>query len=174
MSGSWDLPDGVLDALAARLAVLRPIVSVEAGSGRSTAVLAEWSQQLVSLEHGEQFAADTWAGVPAHLRQRVDLLRVDLVPFETPAGTFPWYDAGLSGTIDFALIDGPPGAAVGRQAAGFALLPHLNADGEAWLDDAGRAHEQACLALWQRHLPITVEPHPTLPRIAIIRRTGDQ
>lgn len=168
---SWALPDDVLASLAARLDVIRPDLAVEAGSGRSTAVLARHARRVVSLEHSTRFARETLAGIEG--AGNVDLRRVDLVPTATPAGQFRWYDTAMPDKIGFALIDGPPGYAVGRQAAGFEILPRMVPGGEVWLDDAERDHEQECLQLWAEHLPIRIEQHPTHPRIAIIRVHSD-
>ena len=162
----WALPDDVLDALAERLEVLQPDIAVEAGSGRSTRILARYATHVVTLEHHPKFARQT---VGDGLPDNVDLRTAALAPYRTPAGRFPWYDTVLSGRIDFALIDGPPGESVGRQAAGFALLPLLSADGECWLDDYTRDHERTCATLWTEHLPIVVQPHPDHDRLAVIR-----
>lgn len=163
----WTLPDDVLAALDFHLADLRPDITVEAGSGRSTAVMARHARHHVALEHLPVIARTTRQQTAS---DTLDLRVVDLVKYDTPAGTFPWYDTDLPGPIDFALIDGPPGRKVGREAAGFAIVPLLAADGEIWLDDADRDHEQHCLALWTAHLPIVVTPHPQFARVATIRR----
>lgn len=164
----WALPDDVLAALDRRLAVLKPTLTVEAGSGRSTAVLARHARTHIALEHLPKIAVATRS--QAH-HASLDLRVVDLVPYVTPAGTFRWYDTELPDQIEFALIDGPPGRKVGRESAGFAIVPQLAPDGEIWLDDANRDHEQHCLALWTEHLPIVVTPHPQFERIVTIRRT---
>lgn len=36
-------------------------------------------------------------------------------------------------------------------------------------DETHRDHERECLDLWTAYLPVTVEPHPDHPRIAILR-----
>ena len=164
----WTLPDDVLDALDRHLTGLKPDVTVEAGSGRSTAVMVRHARQHVALEHLPAIGRDTrqQADSPS-----LDLRIVDLVPYATPAGQFAWYDTELPPVIDFALIDGPPGRKVGREAAAFAIVPNLAPDGEIWLDDADRDHEQHCLSLWAAHLPIEVTPHPRFSRVVTIRRT---
>jgi hypothetical protein len=165
----WALPDDVLAALDQHLADLQPTLTVEAGSGRSTAVLARHARRHIALEHLPKIAVATRSQAR---HASLDLRVVDLVPYKTPAGTFRWYDTELPDQIEFALIDGPPGRRVGREAAGFAIVPQLAADGEIWLDDADRDHEQHCLDLWTAHLPIVVTAHPTFDRIVTIRRTS--
>jgi hypothetical protein len=164
----WALPDDVLAGLDTHLAEVGPDLTVEAGSGRSTAVLARHSKRHIALEHLPKIAIQTRQHTPH--ADTLDLRVVPLVPYPTPAGRFLWYDTDLPAGIDFALIDGPPGRKVGRQAAGFAIIPNLAPDGEVWLDDADRDHEQHCLSLWTAHLPIAVQPHPRFARIVIIRR----
>jgi hypothetical protein len=166
----WALPDDVLAGLDRHLAALRPALTVESGSGRSTAVLARHSRHQIALEHLQTIAGQTAQQAPY---DTLDLRVVPIVSYPTPAGTFLWYDTTLPGQIEFALIDGPPGRKVGRQAAGFAIIPNLAPGAEVWLDDADRDHEQHCLQLWSEHLPIVVAPHPTFERVAIIRRSDD-
>ena len=166
---SWALPDDVLAALDRYLAVLKPTLTVEAGSGLSTAVLARHARTHIALEHLPEFGAVTRSQAR---HDSLDLRVVDLVPYVTPAGTFRWYDTRLPDQIEFALIDGPPGRRVGREAAGFAIVPQLAEGGEIWLDDANCEHEQHCLALWTEHLPIVVAAHPQFERIVTIRRTS--
>jgi len=163
----WTLPDDVLAALDGHLADLKPALTVEAGSGRSTAVLARRSRRHIALEHLPKIGIETRQQTPY---DTLDLRIAPLIRYRTPAGKFLWYDTDLPDGIDFALIDGPPGRKVGRQAAGFAIIPNLAPDGEVWLDDADRDHEQHCLTLWAEHLPIVVTAHPRFARIVIIRR----
>jgi predicted O-methyltransferase YrrM len=163
----WALPDDVLNELDRHLQNTKPDLAVEAGSGRSTAVLARRCRRVVSFEHMPNIARQTMRPIATG---NVDVRVARLKPYRTPAGTFRWYDTPTPDGIDFALIDGPPGRKVGRQAAGFAIIPNVKDDGVVWLDDADRDHEQQCLALWSKHLPIIVEPHPTFDRIAIIRK----
>lgn len=165
-SNRWALPDQALDALRVRLAELRPPIAVEAGSGRSTYVMAEHVGRLVTLEHERRFA-DRLVGLPGN----VDVRCVPLASMITTAGVFRWYDTPLPDGVGFALIDGPPGS-IGRGGALFALAPHLAAGAEVWLDDIDRPGEQAILEAWSEHLGATWEPHPTVPRLAVIRMPG--
>lgn len=125
---------------------------VEAGSGQSTAIMAQHGR-VVALEHMAEFAKKSRVLAPT---AEVRLCR--LKPFHTLAGNFRWYDTQLPNRIDFALIDGPPGLSVGRQAALFALWPYLSPGWEIWLDDADREHEKECLEMWARYFQFQVEP----------------
>lgn len=159
---TWALPDDALDALRVRLGELRPDVAVEAGSGRSTYVLAEGAGRVVTLEHQREFAGRL-VGLPAN----VDVRCVPLTPLETPAGTCQWYQADMPYGVGFALVDGPPGR-IGRGGALFALAPHLAPGAEVWLDDCDRPGEQKILGQWAEHLGAMWERHPKVPRIAVV------
>lgn len=159
---TWALPDDALDALRVRLDDLEPGLVVEAGSGRSTYVLADCAGSVVTLEHQREFA-DRLVGLPGNVDVRV----APLMPLETSAGVFKWYQADLPDGVEFALIDGPPGK-IGRGGALFALAPHLAPGAEVWLDDCDRPGEQKALAAWAEHLGATWERHPKVPRIAVV------
>lgn len=155
MSGQWAMDENDLNLLASHM---KPGMRVlEAGSGRSTVAMGKAGANVLSLEHNifywkmtQQWVRD--GGVNGNVR--VDLTGIRLFP--SPVGSLPWYDAELDGKFDFILVDGPP-MKIGRKAAGFQLLPHLIEEGELWLDDAYRPHEQECLDVWAKHFPITVE-----------------
>lgn len=160
---TWALPDDALDALRVRLGELRPGLVVEAGSGRSTYVLADCADRVVTLEHERRFA-DRLVGLPGN----VDVRCVPLTRIGTAAGPYRWYATDLPDGVEFALIDGPPGS-IGRGGALFALAPHLAPGAEVWLDDADRPGEQVALAAWGEHLGATWGRHPSVPRIAVVR-----
>lgn len=164
----WELRPESLELLEKRLSELSPSLILEAGSGVSTEVLSRYGR-TISLEHLPRFARKSRALAP---KAEVRLCR--LKAFRTLAGTFRWYDTRLPSGIDFALIDGPPGLSVGRQAALFALYPYLAPSWEIWLDDFDRDHERYCLDLWSSFFPIEVEPISVSlarirPRKALVR-----
>jgi hypothetical protein len=146
--------DADLAMLDERLAVLRPQLAVECGSGASTRILRVHAARAITLEHLERWAADTeiyCADVGPG-----ELIVAPIVDVGTPAGLLPFYDVELPDGIDFALIDGPPGT-IGRSGTLFALWPHLAERAVVWLDDADREAEERALLLWQRHYPIRIE-----------------
>lgn len=145
----WELRAETLELLDARLEELKPRRILEAGSGRSTAVLSKHAE-TISLEHHPKYAEQTRALAPGAFVRLCQLRR-----FNTLAGSFKWYSTLMPEGIDFALIDGPP-LSIGRQAALFALWPHLSNGWEIWLDDADRPHEQECLRIWADYFKFTV------------------
>jgi len=147
----WELREESLELLDKRLEELKPRLIVEAGSGKSTAVLSRHAR-TISLEHLPRYAAESKLLAPD-----AEIRLAPLRDFHTLAGTFRWYDAELPSGIDFALIDGPPGLTAGREAALFALWPYLSPRWEIWLDDVDRAHEKACLKLWSKFFLFRVE-----------------
>ncbi|MFL1441808.1 glycosyltransferase [Nocardiopsis protaetiae] len=154
-----------------------PRLIVEAGSGASTVLLAEYARatgaRVVSLEHQERYR-DATAQLLADrgLTGHVDLRLVPLI--STPAG--PWYDTELPDGIDLVLVDGPPEGAGGRAAALGAVLPHLADDAELLLDDASRPGERAALARWEREFGARVERVGTggkdMARVTVPEVTG--
>lgn len=168
-TGPWVLPHGTALELAAALERDQPSTILEAGSGASTVLLAEYAARhpgttVVSLEQDRAYAARTAAMLQqAGLADAVQLHTAPLTTVETPSGRHPWYDHQLPGQIDLALIDGPTEASGGREAALHALWPHLAPGWQVWLDDADRRGERQALAAWQRHHGVAVrrlrQPH---------------
>jgi hypothetical protein len=137
--------------LADRLRELRPKVAVEFGSGFSTALVALYADETLSLDNSTRWAAP-WPCV------RICDVR---------GGT---YKTNLPDGIEFALIDGPRAMKYGRQGTFPHLWPHLAEAFEVWLDDADREHEQTILADWQKRFPINVEYVATGKGLAVITR----
>lgn len=165
--GGWALDRHTAVELAAWLDHIRPGLVVEAGSGATTVVLADYATRtgakVVSLEHDGRYLARTADLLAQHrLGGVVDLRHAPLSTVDTPDGPAPWYDTVLPDGIGMALVDGPPGT-VGRQGALYALWPHLADGAHVWLDDADRPGEQAALSRWARHLPVRIRLLP-LPR----------
>lgn len=142
---TWALPAPALKALDNRLAVLKPRLAVESGSGESTLVLARHSEKVVSLEHDRRWAAHVRARflTEAQPMDHVRIINAKLGHVMTPKGRFPWYRARLPDGIDFALIDGPP-CRIGRGGAGWQILPKMSPDGEVWVDDYQHMESHPC------------------------------
>lgn len=165
----WALDQATARELAAWLDHARPATILEAGSGASTVLLAEYAARtgatVVSLEHSPVHAARTeqllreWG-----LADRVHLRPAPIVATDTG----PWYAAQICDPIDFALIDGPPGT-IGRNAALPHLYPHLRGDWRVWVDDADRPGEHAAVTDWARRLPVYVKHHDLPKGLAVIR-----
>jgi hypothetical protein len=147
----WALDAPGAQLVHSRLIGRRPRLIVEAGSGASTVLLAEYARtagaRVVSLEHQAQYREAT-ARLLAE-RCLADYVDLRLAPLmSTPAG--PWYHTPLPDGIDLALVDGPPEGAGGRAAALPELLAHLAEGAELVLDDAHRPGERTALAQWER------------------------
>lgn len=173
----WALDWWTAHELAAHLNRTEPSTVVEAGSGASTILLAEYASRtgarIVSLEHQPTYAALT----AQKLRERglsefVDLRRANLTQLDTPAGTLRWYDTPLPDRVDFALVDGPPGI-VGRTGALFALWPSLTGDWTVWLDDGSRDGERAAVKAWEGFLPVSART-VDLPRGLTVVTAADR
>lgn len=151
MFNSWMLGQDTCLLLVDRLRELRPKVAVEFGSGFSTALMALYCEQLVSLDHQAAHAAK-WPCVT-------------VAPVAN--GT---YNTKLPDGVEFALIDGPPAKRHGRQGTFPHLWPHLAERFEVWLDDYDRDYERSIVADWQSRFPIDVRRVDTAKGLAVITR----
>lgn len=151
--GNWTLDRKTAIELAAHLRHTQPSDILECGSGYSTVVLAEYARdtgaRVTTLEHDPLWMSQTRGILIAQgLAEYVDLRLAPLTRVELPNKHLAyWYDTKMPESIDFALIDGPPGK-YGRNAAMHAIRPYLAPKWEAWLDDANRQGEQAALEEW--------------------------
>jgi predicted O-methyltransferase YrrM len=157
----WMIPDDALTVIAGLVAERRPRLIVEAGSGRSTIVLADALRslgggKLISLEHLEEFCESTRAllltnglGAFAEVRH---------APLEEHGETEPltpsWYARLAWGdleAIDLLLVDGPPGHSgpLARDPAVPLLRDRLTPGALVILDDTHRPAEQEILRHWK-------------------------
>lgn len=149
----WTINHPLAEKLSAYLEREQPRHILEAGSGASTVLLADYARRhqatLTSLEHDPQYYARTQQMLQERgLQEHIDLRLAPLQPYKCSDGkSYPWYSAEAPGPFDFVLLDGPPERS-GRQAALFAVAPHLARDWVIWLHDGARTHEQACVELW--------------------------
>jgi len=136
--------------LVERLQELKPKVAVEFGSGFSTALLALYSDTLVSLENSVKYAAP-WPCV------RICKIEAGRYVTTLPDG------------VEFVLIDGPIARRYGRQETLPQVWPHLASNYEVWLDDFKRPHEKQIVRAWRNTYPIQVQRVNTAKGLAIIR-----
>jgi predicted O-methyltransferase YrrM len=175
--GGWTLGVPGARLIAQALRDRLPTCIVEAGSGTSTVVFAEYAQwgetEVVSLESDAMYFQATKAMlIDRELDARVDLRVVPLDVYPVRGRDYLWYEnKDLPDGIDFALIDGPPGhVSTGRAAALPALWPRLAPDFELWLDDAQRSREANSLRLW-KEFNVQIELFDNGPKqMARIRR----
>lgn len=154
-------PDDACETLRDLVAETKPKLILEAGSGRSTVVLAEavraYGGHVVSLEHDYGYQCETQRLLVAHnLAEHAD---VRLAPLE---GEPPWYAASawvdLHG-IGLLFVDGPPGstARYAREPA-LNLLRHRLLPGcVVVLDDTNRRDEREIWRSWKLADPVHVQ-----------------
>ncbi len=147
----WMLPDDALDIVTGLIHERRPEVIVEAGSGRSTVIIADTLSRmgdgyLVSLEHLAEFDLSTTEWLAAnHLDEFAEVRYAPIVDC--------WYDpaawADLT-DIDMLIVDGPPGhlSHLAREPAMRRLADKLSPGAIVILDDAHRRDEQMILQRW--------------------------
>lgn len=151
---------------------------LEVGSGSSTPVLAALAARhgfgIVSLENHEgsaRYVRAALQGSPGE--SSVELVVAGFRRRHYPDGKgYWWYDIDLGrhgAPFDLVIIDGPMGTLVGRNGAIPEIFPFLTACHRIYLDDANRAHEQACMDEWlARHPFMTVERPATCRGMAKI------
>jgi hypothetical protein len=119
---------------------------VELGPGLSTRVLAARfpDASILGIEHDEK-----WCELLKEEFRETVQVTVRHAPLDSATG---WYDLrGVElGTVDFLLVDGPPGG-LGREirAGALALVPALGRNAVVILDDTDRSDERAAVAKWQ-------------------------
>ncbi|WP_250562432.1 class I SAM-dependent methyltransferase [Sphaerisporangium fuscum] len=180
----WAASPDVLRLLIERIAVDRPGLVVECGSGSSSvwlgyAVQRSGGGRVVALEHDERFAETSRDLVAAHgLQDVVEIRHAPLTPWTSEeAETIPWYDTSAVSDlteIGLVFVDGPPGATdpLVRYPAVPVLLPRC-ADG-AWivLDDTARPAEREVADRWLRERPeLAGTSYPAEKGAMVFRRT---
>jgi|GEM_PF-912485 len=150
----WSVTPAMASRLAGRLAEQRPQRVLEAGSGVSTALLARYAAltgaEVVTLEHDPRFLRQTATLLERlALHRAVDLRLVALKPLGGHGGgQARWYKPLPAGQFDMVFVDGPP-QQVGRGGTLAAVAGQLSAEGELWLHNGHRQHEQECLRAWR-------------------------
>ncbi len=145
------LPDDAIDILALLIREHRPEVIVEAGSGRSTVMLADVLSRmgdgyLVSLEHLPEFELSTTQWLAENSLD--EFAEVRYAPIVNG-----WYDpaawADLT-DIDILIVDGPPGhlSPLAREPALPLLLDRLSPGSVVVLDDTNREQEREIVLRW--------------------------
>lgn len=151
---SWSVTPAMAGCLIEELSRRRPRRILEAGSGVSTALLARYAAltgaEVVTLEHDPRFLRQTAAQLDRlALRRAVDLQLVSLKPLWGHGGDQArWYKPLPEGEFDLVFVDGPP-QQLGRGATLPAIASQISADGELWLHNGHRQHEQDCLRAWR-------------------------
>ena len=144
-SRGWAASPDFLLTLAHITKSIRPRLTVELGSGTSTLVLAKsGAKKIISLDHSQEFGAQTRAMLVAHKVRGVEIRIHELEAY--PSG-YKWYAKstikGIS-KIDLLVIDGPPSAtnSDARYPAFEHLVPLLSPNATIILDDVFREEER--------------------------------
>lgn len=159
-STGWMLPDDACAVLARLVEQHQPELIVEAGSGRSTVVLAEALDRLgrgrvVALEHDPgYFAATSWMLVESGLAGYADVRLARLEPHGREGLLADhWYARAGWDDLDgvgMLVVDGPPGGG-SRYARGPALpllRDRMRPGAVIVLDDINRESERTIWRDW--------------------------
>lgn len=165
--GSWALTPDAAAILAREVAIRRPGVIVELGSGVSTVMVGRLLQQLgagklISLDHDTDWAAETRRHIAASgLQDFVEVYDAPLRRQEFDGREYEWYtlpdQLGDIEQIDMITVDGPPQSAdtgiLSRYPALPAFAGKLSARAVIYIDDARRDTEKAMVERWLENYP---------------------
>jgi len=165
--GDYALTADAAAVLARQVALRKPKLVVELGSGVSTILVgtmlrAQGFGRLVSLDHDPSWAEETRRQIRAGgLEQQVEVLDAPLTRQDVDGESFAWYaiPAKLeqTGVIDLLIVDGPPQAGdpggLPRYPALPKLLPLMSPDAEIFVDDARRPGETEMVRRWLARYP---------------------
>lgn len=161
----WAIPDDALALLAGLVELHRPALILEAGSGRSTIVLADalrkvGSGRLIALEHQRKFADEANSilgfndldGLAEARFAPLSAHRLDLPASPRWYARRSWADLH---EIAMLIVDGPPGhvSELAREPALPLLHDRLAAGAVIVLDDTHRSWEQEILRRWETNFP---------------------
>jgi predicted O-methyltransferase YrrM len=182
--GGWALTADAAALLAREVALLRPKVVVELGSGVSTVLLGrlfkQWGEgKVYSLDHDAAWAERTRQHLRAsHIEQHAEVLDAPLARQRFGDRDYLWYsvpEAVRSLSIDLLIVDGPPAAlepnGMPRYPALPAFLAQLSPQAVVYVDDARRPQEQAMVERWLAEYPgFERAMYDTVPGTCLLRR----
>lgn len=165
--GDYALTADAAAVLARQVALLRPKVVVELGSGVSTVLVGKVLQgqgygHIYSLDHDAAWAEETRKQVrAAGLEDQAEVLDAPLIRLEMDGQNFLWYEIPAKvndlAQIDLLIVDGPPQAidpnGLPRYPALPKFLPQLSANAEIFIDDARRPGEREMVRRWLERFP---------------------
>ena len=135
---SMSLPNSMLLFLQKFLTVIKPIRSLEFGTGAGvgTELLAKLSKQVITLDHDLNWSKYT--------QQKLSKKGIHNVAY------LVGYNIALPyGDFDILLVDGPPGGLARRDAV-IRYWKYLKPGATIILDDVFRKDEQNALATWKK------------------------
>jgi predicted O-methyltransferase YrrM len=183
--GDYALTGDAAAVLVRQVALLRPRVVVECGSGVSTVLVAKLlkdhgGSRIYSLDHDPEWAAVTRKFLSAAgLDDHAVVLDAPLVPQIIDGREFRWYrlPAVIDRLehIDLLIVDGPPQSTDAGGLPRYPALPRfvdkLSPTAEIFVDDAVRPQEQEMVRQWTTHFPEWQALHlPTVPGTCLLSR----
>ncbi len=183
--GGWALTADAAALLAREVALNRPRVVVELGSGVSTLLMARMFKEMGT---GKVYSLDHDAGWAEHTRRHLVASGVAkwAEVFDAPLARqrfgdkeYDWYTVPDAvrrlEQIDFLIVDGPPAAldpsGMPRYPALPAFAAQLSPQAIVYVDDAKRPQEQAMLERWLEENPgFEGRMHDTVPGTYLLRR----
>jgi predicted O-methyltransferase YrrM len=165
--GGWALTADAAALLVREIALNRPRVIVELGSGVSTQLIGRMLKEagegkLYSLDHDINWAERTRSNIQASgLENFVEVLDAPLARQRFNNREFNWYQIPEMlkqvNNIDLIIVDGPPQSldpsGTPRYPALPAFLKQLSPKAMIYIDDAKRPQEQEMIALWHKDFP---------------------
>lgn len=165
--GAHALTADAAAVLAREVAIRRPRVVVELGSGASTVLVGRLLQQMgagriLSLEHDRDWAAESRAQVTAAgLDGFVEVLDAPLVEQQVEERRCTWYAipeaVSRLDSIDLLIVDGPPQRIDPDGLPRYPALPlfeaKLSATAVVFVSDAKRAPETETVRRWLARFP---------------------
>jgi hypothetical protein len=183
--GGWALTPDAAAILAREVAIRRPNIIVELGSGVSTLMVGRLLQQmgsgrLISLDHDPDWAAETRRHISASgLQDYVEVIDAPLNKQHFDGKDYDWYRVPEQlrqiGQIDMLTVDGPPQVADTAVLSRYPALPafaaQLSGQAMVYIDDAKRITEQEMVRQWLQRFPgWKSRMHDTIPGTCILER----
>lgn len=178
----WAADSDLLAELSRLVALSKPMIIVELGSGLSTAVIAATLRnnglgRVISIDHDADYARNTQQAIElAHLQSHAEIVVAPLGKQPRAHGDTSWYaleNVPLPANIDLVFVDGPP-APLDRNIREPALdyfWPLLAAGGSIVFDDTDRLAEQTFINKWLSRHPDAITRRPaTLKGCTIITK----
>jgi predicted O-methyltransferase YrrM len=165
--GDYALTADAAAVLARQVALRRPKLVVELGSGVSTILVGcllrdQGGGRLISLDHDPVWAEETRKQIrAAGLEGCAEVLDAPLTRQDIEGQSFNWYaipeKVKQLAAIDLLIVDGPPQAGdpggLPRYPALPKLLPQLSPNAEIFVDDAKRPGETEMVRRWVALFP---------------------
>lgn len=156
---AWALAEDTCKFVATLIRRLRPERVLEFGSGISSTVIATElirvpGAQLISVDHNKVFQATAQRlAEEHHVSEAIKFYRCPIRPSWWHGKLLFFYDIGPAlasqmASLDLVLVDGP--SYWGREAAAYAVYPHLKPGALILVDDAHRKGEREYLGEWSK------------------------